>query len=93
MATTDGTDSATIFHVHWIPIVQSSRFSNSPNPSCIESTSQPAAKITATHIANHRRPTRGDRVGSADNRATVTPEAAITPMLAIFHQNEGTYIA
>jgi hypothetical protein len=63
IATTEGTESTTIFQVHWMPIVRSSRFNISPKPSCIESTSQPVAKIAATHIASHRKPARGDSGG------------------------------
>ncbi len=92
-AITAGTDSATIFQVHWTPIIQSSRPNSSANPPCIESMSHPVAKIIATHPANHRRPARGERVGSTDIRATVTPEMAITPMLVILHQNDSICIA
>ena len=84
-----GTESTTIFDVHLIPIAQSSRLVSSLSPSCIELINQPVAKITAMHAANHRKPARGDRVGSSDVRATVAAEISITPMPPIFHQNDG----
>lgn len=92
-AITRGAESATIFQTHCRPIGQSSRFNSSPNPSCMRFTSQPVVKISEMQIASHRDPARGDFVGSAETRATVTLDTAITPMLVIFHQNEGISIA